>query len=52
MTASTHVLLEHKKVPMREMPEEVAKNCAMVVPRQENIDISLLSSGSCAQGEI
>ncbi|KAL4109441.1 hypothetical protein PRIC1_001141 [Phytophthora ramorum] len=50
MTAFTHVPLEHKKVPMQELPEEVAKNLVMVVPRQENIDISLLQKRILAEG--
>ncbi|KAK1931909.1 Membrane-associated sulfotransferase kil1 [Phytophthora citrophthora] len=36
---------------MQELPEEMAKNYAMVVPRQENIDISLLQKRILAEGQ-
>ncbi|RLN06617.1 hypothetical protein BBJ28_00002816 [Nothophytophthora sp. Chile5] len=40
----------HKKVPMAELDEEVAKHYAMVVPRQSNVDISLLQERILAGG--
>ncbi|KAG7401102.1 hypothetical protein PHYBOEH_002985 [Phytophthora boehmeriae] len=50
MTAIVQVPLEHKKVPLQELPLDVAKDLAMVVPVQTNIDISLLQKRILDEG--